>query len=113
MGGRGTDGFGLADEPGDGLGCLGEDGGGVDAVEAHVGGEVKARHSPLLRFRRLLRFSLGLTCRDWGEYKVPTIPGVRDEKVDAWRYQNRRYYGANTAFDAIVIQNSQNDYLDN
>ena len=38
MGEEETDGFGLAYEPGDELGGFGEDGGGVDAVEAHIGG---------------------------------------------------------------------------
>lgn len=64
-GGRaGTDGFGLADELSDGLGGLGKDGGGVDAVEADVGGEDEARH--------LLSF-LAARLRKWGGCLLESI----------------------------------------
>ena len=38
----------LADDFSDGGGSFGEDGRGIDAVEANVGGDVKARHLLLL-----------------------------------------------------------------
>jgi len=42
--GGGTHALWLADELGDSLGGLGEDGGGVDSLEVDVGGDIEARH---------------------------------------------------------------------
>jgi hypothetical protein len=42
----GAYGLGLADDGGDGLGGVGEDGGGVHPIQVHVGRHVEARHLP-------------------------------------------------------------------
>lgn len=50
----------LADDLGHGGGGLREDGGCVDAVEANVGGDIKARHLLFLLLLQLLFLRLSL-----------------------------------------------------